>query len=226
MCILFVHPNYHSGGAEIAGNWPPAWVTYLAGSLKAKNFHDILFIDAMTLHVGPEDLRARPVAFEPDIIGVTAITPSVYAAEDVLQLAAACVPNALRVLGGVEAPFMFRQVLSEARGSLPTPPSPSGLPITRSPVPAGLASGMPPSLPGCSRPSSGAQSGSNQPTRRRSAASRSTRTDRPRAKGNSVRCQAPPLPLGGEGRRLSPEVPIGIDRDKSVLARLPTVMFT
>jgi anaerobic magnesium-protoporphyrin IX monomethyl ester cyclase len=28
---VFVHPNYHSGGAEIAGNWPPAWVAYLAG---------------------------------------------------------------------------------------------------------------------------------------------------------------------------------------------------
>jgi hypothetical protein len=30
--VVLVHPNYHSGGAEIAGNWPPAWVAYLAGS--------------------------------------------------------------------------------------------------------------------------------------------------------------------------------------------------
>ncbi len=29
MRILLVHPNYHSGGAEIAGNWPPAWAAYL-----------------------------------------------------------------------------------------------------------------------------------------------------------------------------------------------------
>ena len=29
MRILLLHPNYHSGGAEIAGNWPPAWVAYL-----------------------------------------------------------------------------------------------------------------------------------------------------------------------------------------------------
>jgi anaerobic magnesium-protoporphyrin IX monomethyl ester cyclase len=114
MRIVFVHPNYHSGGAEIAGNWPPAWVAYLAGSLKAKGFDDIHFIDAMTMHVGPEDLRARLVELEPDIVGVTSITPSIYAAEDVLQLAAECVPNALRVLGGVHATFMFRQVLSEA----------------------------------------------------------------------------------------------------------------
>lgn len=57
--ILFVHPNYHSGGAEIAGTWPPAWVAYLAGSLKAAGFDDIHFIDAMTLNVSPADLRQR-----------------------------------------------------------------------------------------------------------------------------------------------------------------------
>lgn len=27
MRIVVVHPNYHSGGAEIAGNWPPAWAS-------------------------------------------------------------------------------------------------------------------------------------------------------------------------------------------------------
>lgn len=35
MRILLLHPNYHSGGAEIAGNWPPAWVTYLQASSAA-----------------------------------------------------------------------------------------------------------------------------------------------------------------------------------------------
>lgn len=114
MRIVFVHPNYHSGGAEIAGNWPPARVAYLAGSLKAKSFDDIHFIDAMTMHVGPDDLCARLVDLRPDIIGVTSITPSIYAAEDVLKLASDCVPSAVRVLGGVHATFMFRQVLSEA----------------------------------------------------------------------------------------------------------------
>ena len=34
MRILFVHPNYRSGGAEIAGTWPPAWVAYLSGPLR------------------------------------------------------------------------------------------------------------------------------------------------------------------------------------------------
>ena len=57
MRILFIHPNYHSGGADIAGTWTPAWIAYLAGPLKAAGFDDIHFIDAMTMNVTPEALR-------------------------------------------------------------------------------------------------------------------------------------------------------------------------
>jgi anaerobic magnesium-protoporphyrin IX monomethyl ester cyclase len=114
MRILFVHPNYHSGGAEIAGNWPPAWAAYLTGALRRAGFDDIHFIDAMTHNVAPDDLRARIAEIAPDMIGVTSITPSIYAAEEVLRIASEVAPGALRVLGGVHATFMYAQVLSEA----------------------------------------------------------------------------------------------------------------
>lgn len=114
MRILFIHPNYHSGGAEIAGTWPPAWVAYLAGSLRKAGFDDIHFIDAMTLNVSKEALREQMAALAPDVVATTAITPAIYEAEAVLQLAAEVAPDALRVLGGVHATFMYRQVLSEA----------------------------------------------------------------------------------------------------------------
>jgi anaerobic magnesium-protoporphyrin IX monomethyl ester cyclase len=57
MRILFIHPNYHSGGAEIAGNWPPAWVAYLTGALKKAGFPDVSFIDAMTYDIDDETVR-------------------------------------------------------------------------------------------------------------------------------------------------------------------------
>lgn len=114
MRILFIHPNYHSGGAEIAGTWPPAWVAYLAGSLRTAGFDDIHFIDAMTLDLPQDELRRRMIELAPDVVGTTAITPAIYVAEEVLKLAAEVVPNALRVLGGIHATFMYRQVLSEA----------------------------------------------------------------------------------------------------------------
>ena len=114
MRIVLVHPNYHSGGAEIAGNWPPAWVAYLAGSLKRAGFDDIHFIDAMTNDLDDGALRDRLKQLSPDVVGCTAITPSIYVAERVLEIAQEVAPNALRVLGGVHATFMYKQVLSEA----------------------------------------------------------------------------------------------------------------
>ena len=114
MRILFIHPNYHSGGAEIAGNWPPAWVAYLSGSLKAAGFTDISFIDAMTNDIGDEELRRIIAEREPDVVGTTAITPSIYKAERTLQIAKDVRPDAITLLGGVHATFMYRQVLAEA----------------------------------------------------------------------------------------------------------------
>ena len=114
MRILFIHPNYHSGGAEIAGNWPPAWVAYLAGALKGAGFDDIHFLDAMTHDIGEEELRRRIEELAPDIIGATAITPSIYKAERVLQVAREVCPDAVTLLGGVHATFMYKQVLPEA----------------------------------------------------------------------------------------------------------------
>ena len=114
MRIALVHPNYHSGGAEIAGSWPPAWVAYLAGSLRAAGFDDIHFIDAMTNDLSDDELRARLEELAPDVVGCTAITPSIYKAERVLEIAQEVCPDAVRVLGGVHATFMYKQVLSEA----------------------------------------------------------------------------------------------------------------
>jgi anaerobic magnesium-protoporphyrin IX monomethyl ester cyclase len=115
MRILLLHPNYHSGGAEIAGNWPPAWVAYLTGALKKSGYTDVTFIDAMTNNL--EDaaleqvLRAQPA---PDVIGCTAITPSIYKAQSTLALAKRLFPQATTILGGIHATFMYQQVLTES----------------------------------------------------------------------------------------------------------------
>jgi anaerobic magnesium-protoporphyrin IX monomethyl ester cyclase len=114
MRILFLHPNYHSGGAEIAGNWPPAWVAYLSGSLKAAGYEDIRFVDAMTNHLTDEEVRAIMEQEQPDLIGCTAITPSIYKAQRLLEIAKETCPKAVTVLGGIHATFMYQQVLTEA----------------------------------------------------------------------------------------------------------------
>jgi anaerobic magnesium-protoporphyrin IX monomethyl ester cyclase len=114
MRILLLHPNYQSGGAEIAGNWPPAWVAYLAGSLRAAGYTDVRFVDAMTNRLSEDDVRAILAAEQPDVIGCTAITPSIYKAERLLEIAKELHPNAVTVLGGIHGTFMYQQVLTEA----------------------------------------------------------------------------------------------------------------
>jgi anaerobic magnesium-protoporphyrin IX monomethyl ester cyclase len=114
MRIVLIHPNYHSGGAEIAGNWPPAWAAYLTGYLKDAGFTDVVFIDAMTNHLDDEQVRARIAEADPDIVGATAITPAIYKAEQLLQIAKEVKPSVLTVLGGIHGTFMYQQVLAEA----------------------------------------------------------------------------------------------------------------
>ncbi len=114
MRVVLVHPNYHSGGAEIAGSWPPAWAAYLAGSLRAAGYDDIHFIDAMTNDLDDAEVGRRIAALSPDVVGCTAITPSIYKAERVLEIARDVCPDAVRILGGIHATFMYKQVLSEA----------------------------------------------------------------------------------------------------------------
>lgn len=114
MRILLLHPNYHSGGAEIAGNWPPAWVAYLAGTLKAGGYTDVTFVDAMTHHLDEDQVRARIAELQPDVVGCTAITPAIYKAERLLQVAREVKPDCVTVLGGIHGTFMYPQVLKEA----------------------------------------------------------------------------------------------------------------
>ncbi|MGF1455899.1 MAG: magnesium-protoporphyrin IX monomethyl ester anaerobic oxidative cyclase [Alphaproteobacteria bacterium] len=114
MHIVLIHPNYHSGGAEIAGNWPPAWVAYIGGALKQAGFEHITFIDAMTNDLSDEALRDQLIEAKPDVVGTTAITPSIYKAERALEIAKEIDPKIITILGGIHATFMYKQVLSEA----------------------------------------------------------------------------------------------------------------
>jgi len=57
MKILMVQPNYHSGGAEIAGNWTPSWVAYIGGALKKAGFDQIRFVDAMADDLPDEQIE-------------------------------------------------------------------------------------------------------------------------------------------------------------------------
>ena len=114
MRIILLHPNYHSGGAEIAGNWPPAWAAYISGALKSAGMTDLRFIDAMTNNIDDPALEIMLKDEKPDVVMVTAITPAIYKAQDQLKMARRLFPRARLVLGGIHGTFMYQQVFAEA----------------------------------------------------------------------------------------------------------------
>jgi anaerobic magnesium-protoporphyrin IX monomethyl ester cyclase len=113
MRILMIQPNYHAGGAEIAGNWPPGWVAYIGGALKAAGHTNIRFVDAMTNHIDDDSLEALIRRNEPDVVMATAITPMIYQAQKTLALAKRAAPGCTTILGGIHPTFMYSQVFSE-----------------------------------------------------------------------------------------------------------------
>jgi anaerobic magnesium-protoporphyrin IX monomethyl ester cyclase len=114
MRILMIQPNYHSGGAEIAGNWPAGWVPYVGGALKTAGYTNIRYVDAMTNDLPDDTLETIIRQNQPDVVMTTAITPQIYKAQDTLQIVKKVNPNTKTVLGGVHPTFMYAQVLTEA----------------------------------------------------------------------------------------------------------------
>jgi len=114
MRVLMIQPNYHSGGAEIAGNWPPSWVPYVGGALKSAGFQEIRFIDAMSNHIPDGELAGMIRDYQPDVVLATAITPMIYKSQETLRIVKAVCPDAKTVMGGVHPTYMYREVLHEA----------------------------------------------------------------------------------------------------------------
>ncbi len=114
MKILMVQPNYHSGGAEIAGNWTPSWVAYIGGALKKAGFDQIKFVDAMADDIPDDQIEAIIRKNMPDVVMATNITPSIFKAQAIMKLAKKVSPKIRTIMGGIHSTFMYPQVLSEA----------------------------------------------------------------------------------------------------------------
>ncbi|TCD47830.1 magnesium-protoporphyrin IX monomethyl ester anaerobic oxidative cyclase [Chlorobium sp. N1] len=114
MKILMVQPNYHSGGAEIAGNWTPSWVAYIGGALKQAGFDQIRFVDAMADDMPDDQIEEIIRANRPDVVMTTNITPSIFKAQDIMKIAKKVDPKIRTIMGGIHSTFMYPQVLTEA----------------------------------------------------------------------------------------------------------------
>ena len=90
----------------------PVNLAYLAAVLE-RNGHEITVIDCPALQIDHEKLKAKLASFEPDVVGISAMTPTVPSAFLSARAAKEVCPNTTVVLGGLHATFMDEQVLNE-----------------------------------------------------------------------------------------------------------------
>ena len=90
----------------------PIGLAYLAAVLE-EDGHEVNVIDCHAFGLDHERLKAKLASFEPDIVGITAITPLIKSAILSAQVAKEACPNATVVLGGPHSTFMDKQILSD-----------------------------------------------------------------------------------------------------------------
>lgn len=110
--VMLVTPPYHCGVVESAGVWMPLHFTYLAGHARAAGA-EVRIYDAMSLFHTHEDIAREIEAFEPDLVGVTAITAMEPDARAVCATAKRLNPKTMTVMGNVHPTFCYQQLLTE-----------------------------------------------------------------------------------------------------------------
>ena len=90
----------------------PIGLAYLAAVLE-DNGYEVTVIDCPALEMTHEDLKTKLASSEPDVIGITSMTPTIQSALQSAHVAKEACPESIVVLGGPHATFMDGQVLAE-----------------------------------------------------------------------------------------------------------------
>lgn len=90
----------------------PIGLAYLAAVLE-ENGKEVTVIDCPALEMSHENLKKELASIEPDIIGITSMTPTIQSALLSAHAAKETCPDATTVLGGPHVTFMDKQILIE-----------------------------------------------------------------------------------------------------------------
>jgi anaerobic magnesium-protoporphyrin IX monomethyl ester cyclase len=114
MKVCLVSPLYYSDVKSVVGvSSPPLGLAYLASVLRQD--HGVKIIDSNILNYTIEDVERELRSFNPDVVGVTSVTPSIYEAYKVAEIAKKVREDCTVILGGPHATFMPRQTLEECK---------------------------------------------------------------------------------------------------------------
>jgi anaerobic magnesium-protoporphyrin IX monomethyl ester cyclase len=90
----------------------PIGLGYLAAVLE-ENGYDVTVIDCPALEMDLKQLKTKLASINPDVIGITSMTPTIQSALLSASAAKGACADAMVVLGGPHATFMDEQVLNE-----------------------------------------------------------------------------------------------------------------
>ena len=113
MKVLLILPPSSSVIREVLETTsPPMNLAYLASSLELDG-HEVKIVDSLAMGYGFEDVLREAKAFNPDLVGLTATTPTVYDAYKMADMIKQELPDAKTVIGGPHVSFMARESLEE-----------------------------------------------------------------------------------------------------------------
>ena len=92
----------------------PMGLAYLAAVLEEAG-HEVTVIDCPAEMIDIKQLKTKLAAIQPNLIGITSMTPTIQSAFLSAQTAKEACPEAMVVIGGPHATFMDKQVLTEEK---------------------------------------------------------------------------------------------------------------
>ncbi|MGZ7118211.1 MAG: B12-binding domain-containing radical SAM protein [Methanobacterium sp.] len=111
MKVLLINPPDTASKYKFIGLVaPPLGIGYIAAVLE-ENDIDVKIIDGSALEMTWEELEKEIHNYSPDIIGVTAVTPTITQALKSAQIAKNTCSDALIVLGGYHPTFTYKELL-------------------------------------------------------------------------------------------------------------------
>lgn len=111
MKITFVNPPQTASKYKFMGVIaPPLGLAYMAAVLEENNF-SVNIIDASASDMSWEDFENNLKDSNPDIIAITALTPTIEKALETARISKELFPNSLIVMGGYHPTFNYEELL-------------------------------------------------------------------------------------------------------------------
>jgi len=113
MKVTFINPPQTNSKYKFIGVVaPPLGISYMAAVLE-ENGHDVSIIDASALEMTWEDLEKAVEEASPQVVAITALTPTVKQAEKSAQIVKKVFPETTVVMGGYHPTFNYQEILEK-----------------------------------------------------------------------------------------------------------------